>query len=873
MKILLTSSLIGVFMFFFGFALKAQNNTYTLSNDSLVNFHASQKRVYTATRITDRPKIDGKLDDSCWETGIWSAGFRQQQPAQAQEPSQETEIKVLYDDNNLFVAIRCYDDEPEKMRPILGRRDDFTAGDITGIALDSYNDKRTAFEFNVSAAGQKIDLVHLGAYSWDTNWDAVWYGKSHIGDSAWTVEMRIPFNQLRFADKEEHVWGMHVWRWIDRLAEEDQWKLIPIDAPAMVYIFGELRGIKDIKTKRNFEMLPYAKAKVVAGDDGSNNLGFGLDGKIGVTSDFTLDYTINPDFGQVEADPSVLNLTSYEVFYDEKRPFFLEGNSILNYEVGRDQLFYSRRIGHAPSYSPDIEKGESLKMPENTSILNALKLTGKSKNGLSLGIINSMTAKENATISSPGLSKTETVEPFTNYFISRVKKDYNEGNTVIGGLVTSTIRSIKDDNLNFLPDNSLVAGVDLQHNWLNRKYFVDVKSFYSTVGGSTEAISKLQRLSTHLFQRTDASHLNYDTDLTRMSGWGGALSGGKRSGKFRATGTLAWRSPGVDLNDVGYMRQADFIEQDITLRYQVNEPKGILRNYYVNLTQENGWSYGGEKLSNELDMHSYFSFSNLWSMHFLINRDFFNVDTRQLRGGPALRIDSRTGSEILLQTNSTKDIFIAGGIDVDFWDDNVSESYEYTFHARWQINNRLLLSSHTVLQNRIFNHQYVTQMVVNNKREFLVGKIDRNTVSTTLRMEYFITPELSLQYYANPYASIGKYSDYRIVNESQAKDPAKRYTSLAVLEGGSSGLLVKPLGPETESFEIPSTDFNFQELRSNFVARWEFRPGSTMYFVWSNSRSNYENKYNNSLFDSFGGIFDVKPQNVFMLKFSYWFTL
>ena len=351
------------------------------------------------------------------------------------------------------------------MSPILGRRDE-NHGDMAGIAIDSYDDNQTAFEFNVTAAGQKVDLMHLGEYGWDFNWDAVWDGKSSVNDSSWCAEMRVPFTQLRFANKEEHVWGMHVWRWIHRLSEEDEWKLIPVDAPAMVYIFGELRGINNIPYKRNFEVLPYAKTKYISDAKDKFNYGFGLDGKIGVTSDFTLDYTVNPDFGQVEADPSELNLTTYEVFYDEKRPFFLEGNSILEYGAGSDILFYSRRIGHAPSYSPEYtDEVNSISVPDNTSIINALKLTGKNKKGLSLGIINSMTARELATKYSDGGNSNEAVEPFTNYFIGRVKQDYNNGSTVLGGMVTSTIRNIKDQQLEFLPDNSTVGGIDFQHNW------------------------------------------------------------------------------------------------------------------------------------------------------------------------------------------------------------------------------------------------------------------------------------------------------------------------------------------------------------------------------------------------------------------------
>ncbi|MBN1819601.1 MAG: carbohydrate binding family 9 domain-containing protein [Prolixibacteraceae bacterium] len=862
-----------ILLILFTLKLSAQEDyNYTLSNDSLVNFYASQKRVYYATRTELKPKIDGKLDDECWLQGEWSAGFRQQQPAQAQPPSQETEIKILYDNQNLYIAMLCHDNEPEKIRPILGRRDDFTSGDVAGVALDTYFDKRTAFEFNVSAAGQKIDLMHLGAYQWDTNWDAVWDGKASVGDSAWFVEMRVPFSQVRFAKKDEHIWGMHIWRWIDRLDEEDQWKLIPIDAPAMVYIFGELRGIEGIQNKRNFEVLPYAKAKYITDANNNERFGFGLDGKIGVTSDFTLDYTVNPDFGQVEADPSELNLTSYEVFYDEKRPFFLEGNSILEYDMDDDLLFYSRRIGHAPSYSPNVSEDQKLSIPDNTSILNAIKLTGKSHKGLSVGIINSMTSKEFATVTEDGIDTKYAAEPFTNYFISRIKQDYNNGNTVIGGMFTSTLRSIKDEQLEFLPEKSTVGGINFQHNWANRKYFIDLKTFYSNIRGSETAISSLQLNSRHLFQRVDADYLNYDPDKTVLEGWGGQLSGGKQSGKFRISDVLSWRSPGVDFNDLGYLRQADYIRNAFMLRYQVNEPKGILRNYYVTSAYIHDWSWGGENIYNKFDNHAFIKFKNLWSLHLDFDRYFHFLDTRQLRGGPALRIDDMSSFEFFVQTNSAKDIFLGFGSNMDWYDQKISSSNDYTFYACFQIGDNFTITSNTVFEKTIDNNQFITKQKVENDYKYLVGKIDRKTLYTTLRMEYFITPELSLQFYGSPYTSTGKYLDYKEVANAQSANLNEKYTMLSKTAEGVEQVSLSNQKSRSV-YTISKPDFNFRELRSNFVARWEFRPGSTLYFVWTHSRSQEDNVYNNSIIDSFNGIFDVKPQNAFMIKLSYWFSL
>ncbi len=859
----------------------SQDIDYSLSDDSLVNFHASQKRVYHATRTLLKPKIDGRLDDVCWKiTGYWEGGFIQQQPKQAQLPSQPTEIKILYDDTYLYIGMICHDNEPEKIRNVLGRRDE-NNGDMAGVALDSYYDRQTAFEFNVTAAGQKVDLMHLGEYGWDFNWDAVWDGKSTIGDSAWYAEMRIPFSQLRYANTKEHIWGMHIWRWIDRFKEETQWKLIPVDAPAMVYIFGELHGIEDIPHKRNFELLPYAKSKFMpvsqaasAAGEKKFFTGAGLDGKIGVSSNFTLDYTLNPDFGQVEADPSVLNLTSYEVFYDEKRPFFLEGNNILDYGSGGDLLFYSRRIGAAPGYYPGIEDYETLLMPDQSSIINALKLTGKNKSGLSLGVINSMTAKENAHILYNNEKRKEAVEPFTNYFIGRIKQDFNNGKTVFGGMGTSTYRSIKDAHLEYLPQNSTVGGLDFQHNWLNRKYFIDAKSFFSRVSGSSEAITLLQRNSRHLFQRKDADHLNFNPDLTTLEGWGGEIRGGKRSGKFRLTGSVDWRSPGVELNDVGYLRQADYVNQEANLLYWVNKPKGILNSYYFDLQQNHYRSFGGEKLGDALLGHVRFQFKNLWKLDVFAGRDFYEVDTRQLRGGPSLRIDGSNMARIFVQTNSSKNLFLGGGPRLIWNDDKVTRTEQFSFYAQWLISNRFNLISNSSLSLQTDNSQYVMQKDIEDVRQYLVGTINRKTLSTTFRAEFFVTPELSFQYYGNPYASVGKYDNFRKVADSRAKDNNERFTALPIeTVDGQRLLMDETKNHVIRNLTLNNPDFNFQEFRSNFVARWEYKTGSTIYFVWTNSRSRYENNYEPSVFESLKGMNKVKAENAFMLKISFWLSI
>ena len=854
------------------FTLSGQSIDYSLSTDSLVNLHASNRRAYTTVRTENRPKIDGMLDDICWQNeGTWAGDFVQQQPNQAKAPSEKTEVKILYDNDNLYIALKCYDNEPNGngIRALLGRRDDFTNGDIAGVALDTYHDKQTAFEFNLTAAGQKVDLMHLGAYLWDTNWNAVWDGKTHVSDSLWIAEMRVPFSQLRYSDESEQVWGMHIWRWITRLGEEDQWKLIPIDAPAMVYIFGELHGIKDIPKKHHFEIMPYGALRYISENKGKNLLGFGIDGKAALASNFMLDYTFFPDFGQVEADPSVLNLTSYEVFYQERRPFFLEGNAILEYGLGSDMLFYSRRIGHAPTINPQLNPLQTMTAPPQTDIINAMKVTGKSKNGFSLGLINSVTQQEFAEISEGDTETRYAIEPLTNYFVARAKQDYNDRNTVIGGMLTSVIRNLNTSQYKEnMTSQSFAGGIDFLHQWKNRKYFIDAKSFFSDISGSKNDITQLQQSPVHLYQRIDASHLHVDTLATKVSGWGGEILGGKQSGKFRAVGNISWRTPGLDLNETGYLREADIITERATLNYNVNEPKGIVRSYKISLEQRHDWSFGGENNFDLLESTGQVRFKNLWGVNADFAHSFNKIDTRQLRGGPSLRIDPHSLAGLFLHTDQSKNL--SGGIGFNkMWADNgTSESMTFLVDFQVKFSDRFTVTSNTYVENLMDNNQFVSSPTLN-----IVGRVQRKTFYTVLRVEYFVNPELSLQYYGSPYSSIGKFDKIYKVEDSHAKKPDNRYSELIYYDRDEKFNYYHEIDDPEAIWAIEEPDFSFQEFRSNFILRWEYLPGSTIYFVWSHNRSNYQSKYDPYIFKSFGNLGDALGNNAITFKLSYWFSL
>ncbi|MCP5050268.1 MAG: carbohydrate binding family 9 domain-containing protein [bacterium] len=457
------------------------------------------KRIYTTKRADPAPPVvDGRVSDPVWESVPWSGDFIQREPDDGGEPSHETVMKILYDADHLYVAVRAFDPEPGKIEKRLARRDHF-AGDWVEINIDSYFDHRTAFSFTVTVAGGKGDeAISNNGDRWDSSWNPIWHARTNVDEKGWTAEMKIPFSQLRFGNKEEQVWGIQLTRRLFRKDERSTWQHIPRNAGGWVHLFGELRGIKNINSKRQVELTPYSVGKYQTFEEEignpfatgrSSGLNGGLDGKIGVTSDLTLDFTINPDFGQVEADPSEVNLTAFETFFPEKRPFFIEGKNILNFQItsgdggfSRDNLFYSRRIGRTPHYYPDTGDDEYVKFPTNTKILAAAKLTGKTKKGLSVAVMESLTAKENAQIDFLGQRRNETAEPFTNYFSLRMQQDYRNGDTRIGGMFTSTHRNLSEDHLDFLHGSAYTGGVDISHGWKDKTYFFRLKPFLVMCG-------------------------------------------------------------------------------------------------------------------------------------------------------------------------------------------------------------------------------------------------------------------------------------------------------------------------------------------------------------------------------------------------------
>ena len=863
---------------FFSFGLFAINN----NQDTITTPGKNPLRTYTTVRLTTpKPVIDGKLNDECWKTGEWGGDFVQWIPKEGAKPSQETQFKILYDDKNIYVAIRAFDKEPNKISRKAGRRDEFV-GEQAGVNFDSYHDHRTGFEFSVTAAGQKIDLILTNPMVPELDWNAVWYLKTGLEDSAWVAEYEIPLSQLRYSNDKEQVWGLHVWRWIDRLQEESDWEPQTSTGPGMLYLFGELHGIKDLPKSRRIEIMPYTLGKLKTFEkipqnpfakNGHSFLGnVGLDAKIGLSSNFTADFTINPDFGQVESDPSVMNLTAFETFYEEKRPFFLEGKNIFRFELGDANVFYTRRIGHAPTYHPELGENQFIDYPDNTSILSAAKISGKSKNGLAVGVLHSLTAGENAELSTNGIKKNLQVEPLTSYTVGRLQQDFNEGTTVLGGIFTATNRFINDPYLEFLNTNAYTGGFDLLHQWNDKEFFVDAKIIGSAISGSTEAIQNLQLSSARYFQRSDASYMNFDPTRTSLSGQGGRVKIGKGSkGFWRYSSEFNWRSPGLDLNDIGFMQMADLLEQETEVSYFVTKPVSIFRSYSFAVHQSNNWDYGANYLYSGLFLTSKLDFLNRWMVSPSLHYRNEGYDNRILRGGPAMLLPALWEGSLDFHTDMARKFILSLNASTE-----AARNDSYT-NSNLQATvtvipyNALRLSASLNYSENMDNLQYVDTKVLNTGTKYILAHLNQKTLGATFRIDYNISPEISIQYYGSPFASVGKYSRLKEVTNPRADAYTDRFKLLNTQFSGNTYQV--PASNDTPAYSVDNPDFTFNQFRSNMVFRWEYRPGSQLYFVWGNERTGWKNESNSSVGKAINQLKDVSPNNIFLIKLSYWFSL
>ena len=852
-------------------------------------------KFYTTKRVSiNPPKINGDLDDEAWSLVEWGGGdFRQNQPDAGAPASVQTFFKVLYDDKNLYIAFRNLDPDPSKIVSRMSRRDGFE-GDFVEVNIDSYFDKRTAFSFTASVSGVKGDeYVSNNGNNWDANWDPIWYLQTSITSEGWVAEMRIPLSQLRFADKPEHVWGIQFTRRFFRKEERSNWQYIPPDAGGWVHLFGELRGITGIKPQKQLEIQPYVVAKTERYEEEEGNpfkpgksssVDVGLDAKIGITSDITLDLSVNPDFGQVEADPSQVNLSAFRLFFQERRPFFIEGNNTLNFPVvdfNSNNLFYSRRIGRNPQGPMDTDESgeddvdEYVKVKTNTTILGAAKITGKNKRGFSWGVLESVTKMEKAKIDSLGYTRQLVVEPLTNYFVARAQQDINKGNSIVGGMFTATNRDINSKNLDELHTDAYSGGIDFQHNWKERKYFVTGRAVMSHVRGSKEAICATQKAAERYFQRPDNDYAELDENRTSLTGTGGMLMVGRRSGKLVYEIGFTYLSPELELNDVGFLSQTDQLTQWIWTQYRILKPFSVFRSFRTNFVQYLNWDFDRTKTSEGYEWNAHFQFKNFWGLSTGTTVETMTISNADLRGGPSLHYPGSANYWLFLASDNRKKLSVTvqpiwrWGFNNYFYSRSVDVELQYRPFNALSI---ALAPSVSRVTNKL---QYVSTSETDVKDRYVVGRIDQTIARMSLRMTYMITPNLSVQYWGQPFGTSGRYTRFKEITDGDASSYQKRFVSLPTnsmtLEDDEYHIDENGDGSHDYSFDKP--DFNFGQFRSNMVIRWEYIPGSTLFLVWTQEMNGefYDREGNRKNRYSFE--FDEQAHNIFLLKYTYRFVL
>jgi len=861
---------------------------------------SDQKKQYSAVRIETPPVINGLLDDEVWNSGSWGGDFIQFEPYNGRETSQKTEFKILFDENNLYVGIKALDTSPDSIVKRLSRRD-HPDGDIVVIIFDSYHDLRTGFWFGVSAGGVKMDeMMTNDGQNEDLSWDPNWWAKTSFNSEGWVAEMKIPFDQLRFERNSNDVWGLEVARILYRKDETTVWQPIPRDAPGIVHMMGELSGLEQVKPRKILDITPYgvAKAERFKAEAGNpfatgkkSKINGGLDAKIGVTNNLTLDLTVNPDFGQVEADPSVVNLTAFETFFEEKRPFFIEGNNITSFSIGigdgglgNDNLFYSRRIGRRPQGVAESDGGY-VNYPENTSIIGAAKLTGKTQKGLSVGFLEAVTAEEKAELDINGTRSYRTVEPLTNYFVGRVQKDYNSGNTIIGGMVTGVNRAMKDipligeesDNLiNRMPASAYSGGFDFSQYFKDKTYMFNVNAAFSQLNGSELAMVRAQRSSARYFQRP-GSPVALDSSRTSLSGSGGRIQFLKAGqGRFQYLAALLWKTPGFEINDMGYQQVANQLFEVVWVGYRLYEPKLFYRSVNINFNQYTSWDFAGNHLSDGSNINGNVNFKNYWQAGGGLEINLNQKSNSILRGGPLMKLPGSFNGWFFLNSDTRKKLMLSFNANYNSMFNDRGRGVSLSPGITYKPTNTLSLSVSPSYRKSFDELQYIDQTGYGNNERYIFGSIKQKIINMSFRVNFNFTPDLTLQYWGQPFIASGEYKNFKYIVNSVASEYHNRFTEytpgqISLANGDTYAIDENKDGIEDYSFGRP--DFNFREFLSNLVIRWEYNPGSSVYLVWSQTRNGSESTGTMDYFNDMGDLFRYRPHNIFLIKFSYRFGL
>jgi hypothetical protein len=800
----------------------------------------------------------GEVTDDLWSRAPAIDAFVEREPQEGGRPSQKTEFRVVYDAATLFVQVHAFDTDPARIVSYLTRRDDESPSDWIRVLIDSYHDRRTAYEFAVNPAGVKQDRYWYNDTQRDDSWDAVWDVKVSRDEQGWSAEFRIPFSQLRFNPGDSLTFGFAVSRSIGRLNETSTWPLLARSANGYVSSFGELGGLSMHASPRKLELVPYVVSSLTRDHPNDNPLvvptagdaAVGLDVKYAVTPGLTFTSTFNPDFGQVEADPAVVNLSAFETFFNERRPFFVEGSGTFNFDSdcwdGPCSMFYSRRVGREPQGTDVLPDGDNVytEYPAQSTILGAAKLTGRVGN-MSIGVMHAVTQEETATVLAGGVRSQQAVEPTTNYTVARVRREF-AGQSSVGAIVTSTIRRLPDA-LQFIPDRAFSGGIDFDARF---RRFYSLTGFVaaSTVRGAPEAIADLQEDSRHYYQRPDASSFSFDPTRTSLGGSSGRIGINKIGGqRVRFGSQVGFKSPGFDLNGAGFLRRADerWMLNWLSLRSDV--PNRWFRSRQLNFNEYSVWNSDGDRLVNGGNVNANATFANNWEAGGGYALNASTLNDRETRGGPMMRFEGFDNFWSWVNTDNRRRLSLSA-FNGAGWNGHGSRFHNYEVTVTYRPVSAITVTSGIHVDRGENNDQW-TDLVTDTTDHYIFAHLSQTTVALTERLNFTMTPRLSLQLYGQPFVSGGIYNAFREIVNPRSPDYAARYAPFAY---GSD------------------PDFNVKSFRTTNVLRWEYKPGSTLFVVWQQARENdavpRDFRFGRDVRDIFG----VAPKNVFLVKLAYW---
>jgi hypothetical protein len=866
-----------------------------------------QKSAVAVRVANGSVSIDGKLSDAVWAAIRPIDDFVQKDPVEGATPTDKLEIRIAYDDDALYVATRVVSKDPTKIQAPMSRRDNIHQADHIWISLDTYRDRRTAYSFAVAASGVRADWYHGSdnEFDVDDSFDPVWQAAATVDATGWTAEMRIPFSQLRFNPSEEQEWGLNFDHWSPSTSEDVFWIPVPKKESGWSSWMGALRGIRGIKPTRRVELMPYVASNSTMNDnrdlqnpfdDGRNLRGrVGGDLKMGLGPNLTLEATVNPDFGQVEADPAEVNLSAFETFFSERRPFFIEGSQIFS--ANGASYFYSRRIGARPR---GPASADYIDYPDNSTILGAAKITGQLANRTSLGLLAAATGEESARLFDATANRfTDTlVAPTTFYGVGRVSRQFGSNQSRIGGILTGVRRNLSDGSPleQILNQSAVTGGTDFQLRFKGNAYSLTGWGGFSHVSADSLQIRNLQRSSARYFQRPDAEAYHFDGSRTSLTGYNTGFEFAKNTGKhwlYYVYGST--ESPGFEPNDVGRLSTADGVGGGANVQYRETSPKGIYRNYYISLDTYEERNYDMDPQFHYLRSDAGITFRNYWNLALTGWRDFRALDSRLTRGGPNVGTPFFDVGIVSLSNRSSAKTRWQGRVyygkdDFGAITNRLSGFLSFKPGPQWDLRiEPNFLRAQT-------GRQYVTTRsdggAATFGQRYVFAFLDQSVFTSVVRLNYALKPDLTLEMYGEPFANSGRYSGFGELPRPGALH-LRRYgtdgTTITTNPDRSVTVtdnVIQTAGAPTQ-FTIPFRDFNVRSWRSNMVLRWEYRPGSTLYVVWQQNRS--ADVPNGDLV-SFGSLVDPfrrrvgqygfedpavthEMQNFFAVKLNYWLPM